>query len=213
MANSVSSTRKDYAKGALTAADLPADPMALLETWLSDAQAADPEDYNAMVVSTKSLDGGVNSRVVLLRDVGANSIRFFTNYTSEKGKEITAEPEVSCLFFWKELERQVRIRGTASASDSEVSDAYFNSRPKQSQIGAWASLQSSQGTEEALKDRIQQITAQYANEPTLPRPEHWGGFDVEIREIEFWQGRPSRLHNRFVYKLNGANWQIQRLDP
>ena len=213
MSDAVSSDRKDYAKGALNREDLPANPMHLMAQWVEDAAAADPEDYNAMCVATHSLSGGSNGRIVLLRALEDNCLRFFTNYQSEKGREILASPQVACVFFWKELERQVRIRGHARPSSEAVSNAYFSSRPRSSQIGAWASQQSRQGKEEELTQRIDAFQAQFKDEETIPRHPFWGGFDVVIEEIEFWQGRPSRLHNRFVYTKSGSSWSVKRLDP
>ena len=213
MPESVQSTRKDYAKGALNFSDMPDEPMALLGTWVDEARDADPEDYNAMCLATRNLEGGSNARVVLLRELTGNGLRFFTNYQSEKGKEIEAHAEVSCLFFWKELERQVRLRGTAVKSTIAASDAYFASRPRTSQIGAWASNQSHAGTDAELDARIKAFSAKYDEEGSIPRPPHWGGFDVEIDEIEFWQGRPGRLHNRCLYTRQSNGWSKKRLDP
>lgn len=213
MSDVVRSTRKDYAKGALNNADLPQNPMRLLSQWLEEAAQADPEDYNAMCVATQGLSGGMNGRIVLLRALEGDCLRFFTNYESEKGKELLASPEIACVFFWKELERQVRVRGHATPSSDAVSDAYFASRPRDSQIGAWASRQSQPGEEAQLTERIQTFQAKFQEETAIPRPPFWGGFDVAIHEIEFWQGRPSRLHNRYRYTKSSSDWAVERLDP
>ena len=214
MTDSLETTRKDYQRSLLVFNQLPSDPSDLLIQWLEDAQGCDPEDYNAMVLSTRSMEGGSNSRIVLLRAFEEGSIRFFTNYDSTKGREITACPNVSCLFFWPKLERQVRIKGRAKLSEAEISNRYFESRPRSSQIGAWASKQSQEGTEGELESRIATLTEKFANE-AISRPTFWGGFDIEPHEYEFWQGRPSRLHQRYCYRWSQSAraWTTQRIDP
>jgi pyridoxamine 5'-phosphate oxidase len=214
MDHSIHDTRKDYQKGAIDVRSLPYDPIDLLQEWLSEAHEKEGQDYNAMALATLGEDGVISNRIVLLRDVDRGFLRFFTNYTSRKGTNIEANPTVSALFFWPTLERQVRINGRAKRSTEEVRVAYFSSRPRSSQLGAWASKQSSVGEEEELLKRLQEISAKFEGKE-VPRPEFWGGFDIEPLEFEFWQGRPSRLHHRFRYSKSNqkSDWLIQRLDP
>jgi len=214
MSHSLHDTRKDYQKGALDVNSLPEEPVVLLKQWLEQAQNSEGQDFNAMSLATLGDDGVVSNRIVLLRDIDQGSLRFFTNYTSRKGKCIQKHPFVSVLFFWPTLERQIRINGRAQRSAAEVSDVYFNSRPRSSQLGAWASHQSASGEEEALVKRLEEYTQKFEGQ-AVPRPSFWGGFDIEPFEFEFWQGRPSRLHQRFSYSKStqDSSWSIQRLDP
>jgi len=214
MSHSIHNTRKDYQKGAIDVRSLKHDPIALLKEWLIEAQEKEGQDYNAMALATLGDNGIISNRIVLLRDIDRDTLRFFTNYNSQKGKSIEKNPVVSALFFWPTLERQVRINGRAHQSEADVSDAYFNSRPRASQLGAWASKQSSAGEEEELMKRLEQVAEQFEGQD-VPRPEFWGGFDIEPFEFEFWQGRPNRLHQRFRYSKSTpeSDWSIQRLDP
>jgi pyridoxamine 5'-phosphate oxidase len=214
MSHSIHDTRKDYQKGAIDVSALPKDPIVLLQQWLKDAQNTEGQDYNAMSLATLGDEGIVSNRIVLLRDIDEGNLRFFTNYTSRKGKSIDKNPSVSALFFWPTLERQIRINGRAQRSTADVSDTYFNSRPRASQLGAWASNQSAAGEEDALMKRLEELSKKYEYQE-VPRPDFWGGFDIEPFEFEFWQGRPSRLHQRFSYSKSRqeSNWSIQRLDP
>lgn len=184
MADSLETTRKDYHRANLIFSQLPASPSALLEEWLESAKECDPEDYNAMVLSTRALSQGANSRVVLLRGIEEGTIRFFTNYESTKGREIAAHPHVSCLFFWPQLERQVRIKGSARRSEEEVSNLYFDSRPRSSQIGAWASKQSQEGTELELEGRLAQLTEKF-KEAEITRPPFWGALILNQSNTSF----------------------------
>jgi pyridoxamine 5'-phosphate oxidase len=166
-----------------------------------------------MALSTVSPEGRPSSRIVLLKGYSEEGFVFFTNYTSDKGKQIEHNQHVSLLFFWKELERQVRIEGVASQVAAEESDAYFDSRPVGSRLGAWASPQSQKIADREILDKeLEKITAQFS-EQQIPRPPHWGGYRVKPTRIEFWQGRSSRLHDRILYELVDENWQISRLAP
>lgn len=214
MSQSIHDTRKDYEKGKLEVHALSADPIVLLQAWLLEAQEKEGADFNAMSLSTLGDNNIISSRMVLLRDIENGALRFFTNYVSRKGKDIESNPMVSVLFFWPTLERQVRIIGKAGRSSDQVSDTYFRSRPRSSQIGAWASQQSRQGEESELMNRLEELQQKFDG-MDVPRPDFWGGFDIEPMEFEFWQGRPSRLHQRFQYSKSNQeeNWSIQRLDP
>lgn len=212
---SIYSLRKQYSKHRLDEEDLDPNPIRQFQSWMEQALAAELEEPYAMTLSSIGLDGFPDSRIVLLRKADENGFTFFTNYDSQKGIQIQKHPQVSINFFWAGLERQVRIKGTIRKLSEEDSDAYFNSRPRESQVGAWASQQSQfLESREWLEKRVQELSIEFENKP-VPRPMHWGGYLVEPVQIEFWQGRPSRLHDRMLYVLDKPNgsWQIQRLFP
>ena len=208
---SIKDLRTDYQKSELNVKDLTQEPITLFQQWLSQAITYS-NDANAFVLSTVNSNGVPSSRVLLLRDVTQKGFSFFTNYSSRKSQEIEVNPNVCMNFFWPEMERQVRINGSISRLSEQESDDYFNSRPYESRIGAWCSPQSQViESREVLENKIQELKKKYPNE--VPRPENWGGYTIVPNEIEFWQGRASRLHDRFLYNKEGENWTINRLAP
>ena len=208
---SIKDLRTDYQKSELNVKDLTEEPITLFQQWLSQAIAYS-NDANAFVLSTVNSNGVPSSRVLLLRDVTKKGFSFFTNYSSRKSQEIEVNPNVCMNFFWPEMERQVRINGSIIRLSEQESDDYFSSRPYESRIGAWCSPQSQViESREILENKIQELKKKYPNE--VPRPENWGGYTIVPNEIEFWQGRASRLHDRFLYNKEGENWTINRLAP
>lgn len=207
--------RRDYVAGQLRRADLDPDPLVQFDRWFAEAcGASDAIEANAMTLATVDDAGAPHARIVLLKDRDARGFRFFTNYESEKGREIAAEARVALLFHWAPLERQVRIEGVAEKVPPAESDAYFQSRPLASRLGAWASPQSEvlAGREE-LEARYAEVEKRFAD-GAIPLPPNWGGYVVRPQVIEFWQGRRSRLHDRFRYRLEPAGgWRIERLAP
>ncbi len=194
--------------------DLAKNPFVQFARWFEEARAAQPELPEAMNVATASLDGVVSSRVCLLKGFDEHGFVFFTNYNSRKGGHLAENPRISLNFYWVALDRQVRIDGVAVKTTAEESDAYFASRPRGSQLGAWASSQSAviPGRGD-LDARFAELESLY-RERQIPRPPHWGGYRVIPVEIEFWQGRPDRLHDRFIYRLREPkDWVIERLSP
>ena len=208
---SIKDLRTDYQKSELNVKDLTEEPITLFQQWLSQAITYS-NDANAFVLSTVNSNGVPSSRVLLLRDATEKGFSFFTNYSSRKSQEIEVNPNVCMNFFWPEMERQVRINGSISRLSEQESDDYFNSRPYESRIGAWCSPQSQViESREVFENKIQELKKKYPNE--VPRPENWGGYTIVPNEIEFWQGRASRLHDRFLYSKEGENWTINRLAP
>ena len=208
---SIRDLRTDYQKSELNVKDLTVEPITLFQQWLSQAITYS-NDANAFVLSTVNSNSVPSSRVLLLRDATEKGFSFFTNYSSRKSQEIEVNPNVCMNFFWPEMERQVRINGSISRLSEQESDDYFNSRPYESRIGAWCSPQSQViKSREVLENKIQELKKKYPNE--VPRPENWGGYTIVPNEIEFWQGRASRLHDRFLYNKEGENWTINRLAP
>lgn len=208
---SIKDLRTDYQKSELNVKDLTEEPITLFQQWLSQAITYS-NDANAFVLSTVNSNTVPSSRVLLLRDATEKGFSFFTNYSSRKSQEIEVNPNVCMNFFWPEMERQVRINGSISRLSEQESDDYFNSRPYESRIGAWCSPQSQViESREVLENKIQELKKKFPNE--VPRPENWGGYTIVPNEIEFWQGRASRLHDRFLYKKEGENWTINRLAP
>jgi pyridoxamine 5'-phosphate oxidase len=206
--------RINYSRGALDAADVDPNPIRQFETWFAQALDAKLPEPNAMTLATVDSSGRPSARIVLIKGVDERGFVFFTNYESRKGREIAGNPHASLLFHWIELERQVRIEGKIVKTSDAESDTYYASRPLGSRIGAWASDQSQPlDSRETLEAREREMVAKYGEEP--PRPPHWGGYRVVPDVIEFWQGRPSRLHDRIVYSREGADssWHITRLAP
>jgi len=204
--------RREYALGGLTEEELAADPFAMFQRWYHDAVAASVYEPNAMVVASASADGRPSSRLVLLKGFSPAGWVFFTNLGSRKGTELLANPHVSLLFPWHPLERQVRVDGRAVLLGRGEVAAYFETRPRGSQLGAHASRQSREvGSRQELDDAWAAADAAYPDE--VPVPDEWGGFRVEPDAVEFWQGRPGRMHDRLVYRLDGDSWSVHRLAP
>jgi pyridoxamine 5'-phosphate oxidase len=203
--------RKSYEKHSLEVEDLKATPHEMLEFWLSEVEEL--HDFNAMVVSSVDASGQPHSRVVLLRGVNEEGLKFYTNYSSHKGQELEQNNKVALNFFWPTVERQVRVEGELHKLSDAESDAYFNSRPRESQIGAWVSPQSSTiDSREVLNERFREFTDKFEGH-TVPRPAHWGGYIIRPKYFEFWQGRPNRLHDRLTYRLQDGAWKISRMAP
>ncbi len=210
---SIADIRKDYQLKSLAESEVAKNPFDQFSIWWEEAVQSSIVEVNAMALTTVSPEGRPSSRIVLLKGYNEEGFVFFTNYTSDKGKQIEQNQYVSLLFFWKELERQVRIEGTASKVAAEESDAYFESRPVGSRLGAWASPQSQKIADREILDKeLEKVTAQFS-EQQIPRPPHWGGYRIKPTRIEFWQGRSSRLHDRILYEQVDEQWQIGRLAP
>ena len=210
--DSIAQLRKNYTFGQLSETEVPRDPMPLFQLWFDQAVQAQCPEPNSMTLATADQAGNPSARIVLLKGADQNGFTFFTNYQSQKGHELAMRPQAALLFHWHELERQVRIKGIAEPVSATESDEYFHSRPAASRIGAWASPQSSKiPNREFLEQAEKRFQAEFGDTP--PRPEHWGGYRIQPTEMEFWQGRPSRLHDRIHYKLEGSSWKIERLAP
>ena len=204
----------DFTLGTLDIKDLNSNPIQQFSKWYDDVQAAGITEYPAMTLATCGADGRPAARIVYLRGFDSRGFAFYTNYNSRKGEELANNPFAALCFYWKELERQVRLEGKVEKVSPEESDAYFRGRPLNNKLGAWASSQS--GTLEsaaALFHRVAEFRQRFANSE-IPRPHHWGGYRLVPQLFEFWQGRPSRLHDRFAYTQNASGgWDLNRLNP
>ncbi len=214
MENSIAAIRKNYSQKSLSENDMSPDPVRQFGTWWQEAVDSRIDEVNAMTLATASADGVPSARIVLLKGFNENGFSFYTNYNSFKGQQLAENPKACLVFFWKELERQVRITGLVSKSNEEDSDAYFESRPFESRVGAIVSPQSQVIDNREWLDQQYQKMEHLLHEKKVERPGYWGGYIVKPVIIEFWQGRPSRLHDRIQYTLlDNGNWRIERLAP
>ena len=210
----IANIRKEYIWGGLSESDMDADPIRQFAAWFQQALAANLPDPNAMTLATATPDGQPSARIVLLKAFDATGFTFFTNYEGRKARELTANARAALLFFWPELQRQVRIEGIVERVSEAESDDYFRSRPLGSRLGAWASAQSEViASRDVLEERVRQAVQRFPD-GEVPRPPFWGGFRVRPLSIEFWQGRPDRLHDRLRYqRVPPEGWHIERLSP
>ncbi|MHA8066941.1 pyridoxamine 5'-phosphate oxidase [Aquirufa sp. ROCK2-A2] len=204
--------RENYQKGELLESQVNPNPMEQFRIWFQEAVNAKIAEPNAMFLSTLGQNARISGRIVLLKSA-THGFTFFTNYFSKKGADLNHHPQASLTFFWGELERQIRIEGHVQKLESSLSEEYFQQRPRESQLGAWVSEQSSKiDSREILEKRFQELKEQYEGK-IIPKPAHWGGYELIPDYLEFWQGRPSRLHDRVVYELVNGIWEIGRLAP
>ncbi|HYW34835.1 MAG TPA: pyridoxamine 5'-phosphate oxidase [Balneolaceae bacterium] len=210
----VSTLRRDYSGRSLTKKDVAENPVEQFARWFRQALAADLTDANAMTLATATKQGVPSARIVLLKGFDESGFKFYTNYNSRKGRELEQNPSASLCFYWPELDRQVRIEGKARKLSTEKSASYFQQRPRLSQASAWASFQSSEiESRETLEKKFKEIKKRFKDQE-IPLPDFWGGYLLQPSRIEFWQGRPNRLHDRIVYsKINNTDWEIKRLAP
>lgn len=210
----IAGIRKDYKLQSLSEADVLADPFLQFEKWWKEALASGIDEINAMTLATASADGMPDGRIVLLKGFDEKGFAFFTNYHSSKGQQLMENPRGCLVFFWKELERQIRISGLVAQVGEKENDEYFKSRPEGSRLGAWASPQSETiDSREWLEQNEKNIREHYSGR-LIERPPHWGGYRVKPTHVEFWQGRPNRLHDRILYRLQkNGGWTIERLAP
>ncbi len=210
----VADIRREYARAGLTEEDLAADPVDQLRLWLDQARAVEPLDFTAMTLATADREGRPSARVVLLKGLDERGLVFFTNYESRKGAELLANPHAALVFYWPALDRQVRVEGTVEKTSREESQAYFETRPRGSRLGALASPQSRPVADRQEIERLLEDTAARFADGDVPLPDTWGGFRVRHETIEFWQGRPNRLHDRLRYtRLPEGGWRVERLAP
>lgn len=215
MDRTVADLRQNYTYGDLVENQINSDPIKQFDDWFQTALKADLREPNAMTLATASLDGKPSARIVLLKHYDERGFVFFTNYQSAKGQQLELNPSAALVFLWDKLERQVRIEGSVEKISDSESDDYFHSRPISSQIGAWTSQQSQViANRETLVTKQQELNQKYQDSEIIPRPPHWGGIRVIPTSIEFWQGRPDRLHDRLIYtKLQRTGWKVARLSP
>jgi pyridoxamine 5'-phosphate oxidase len=210
----IADLRKEYTKASLDVSNVSDDPIIQFNKWFQEAIQAEVPEPNAMILATVNAEGRPSARVMLLKGVENNKFLFFTNYQSDKGKALENNAACALTFFWPQLERQIRIEGVVNRIDEKRSEVYFQSRPRLSQIGAWASPQSTMiPNREILEERFRQMEQKFAGQEVLPKPKQWGGFEVEPLKIEFWQGRASRLHDRILFTFVDGTWKINRLSP
>lgn len=209
----ISDLRQNYSQSELNESDLLANPIDQFRQWFDEALNAEILEPNAASLST-SVDAKVHSRIILLKEIDPEGFVFYTNYESAKGTEIESNPNVALCFLWKEIERQVRIEGTAAKIPKERSEAYAQSRPRTSQIGAWVSEQSTViKSREVIEKSLAETTVRFEGTEHIPKPEHWGGYLIKPTMIEFWQGRTARLHDRLRYRFEEEEWIVERLSP
>jgi pyridoxamine 5'-phosphate oxidase len=210
----IADLRKEYSRSSLDVSSIIKDPIKQFEKWFDEALKAGVTEPNAMHLATVNENGRPSSRIVLLKGIDNNNFIFYTNYQSRKGKELESNPACALTFFWPDIERQVRIEGIGSRVEGSLSDEYFQSRPRGSQVGAWSSPQSAIIQDrDILEQRVTQIEEKFKDHKVLPRPNQWGGFQVEPFLIEFWQGRASRLHDRIQFTKIDSIWRVDRLAP